>query len=992
MVSPLLCHVRPRFSIRQCFFSAFLVFSLSPFLAHARAAAGIEGIVTGSDHRPIPNASVRVVPDRSPALFEEDLSPIAEASGDSQGRFSLVLPESTAPLTLLASAPGMRTARFALTEEALRRPMLGLALEAGGTIRGRVTDATGKPLAGARVGPLSPSIDIAPADARRLVPMWATTDSDGRFAFDGAANDTDYHFIVCAPGMEIRDVAARAGGRDIDVRLSPGGSTIRGEVASRARKPAELAGTPVRVNGNGFDVVARADAKAAFEITGLPHGNYSVEAVLDDGRFSSVATITMPGDHERTVILELAEGYSIQGTTIDAATSTPVGGVRLRVNGRDAASGPDGSFTVGGLMMRGPVDVEVLAEGGFVTAEPGMIAEADGINDLHGVVVRVRGVSELSVLLDGFEPSTTTPAQLMLLGSVEPPRRVSVTTTPVTVRSTVQQVLHLYATAPDLASGVTSATLEPGSRDTLTLALAATARLTGRVTLAEGGGDDTTASLAGTRVELLAAPSGRPLAETVTGGDGTFDMPGLPHGALLVVATNAAGTQRRVQPVTLKPGETTHVELRMAAGRNLAGVVVNRDGDPVPGASVRWYAGASGAGDAEAGADGRFTLRNLAAEQVDLVRADADGYLPAEAGPIVLPARDIRLVLVPAPSVRVKVQAAEETLWQVHLVLTQPWGTGAYADQLVGNTTLMRNASGGETTPLQPGEDGRFFVAATGEGGAVAVSGPIEWKGAQARDTDITVRPGAGGTITARSDDPGWTGATVTATNMTLPENETGNEYTALLEGGTARFADLPPGDYLLVAMGDAGGASAVNVEVAPNADVQVRLEPAALHTLRGRVVDGGRGVAGATVTLSPQTEGGPPSQTAETAADGSFSFRDLSPFAYIIRVAAGDADRALKGQKPVTVERHQPPADVLVDLTPAPTVKLEFPPAWKITPGMSISLANLDTREVNRVAWDGDKASATLAPGSYEVWREDAVLGTATVEGSRVAYEDSGL
>lgn len=992
MVSPLLFHARRGFSIRQLFFSAALVFFLSPYLAKAQPPPAVEGVVTATDRRPIPAATVRVVPDRPAVLFEEDLSPLAESRGDSQGRFSLAVPESTAPLALLASAPGMRTARFPLTDEARRRPLLGLALEPGGTIRGRVTDTDGKPLPGARVGPLSPSIDISPDDARRLVPMWAATDADGRFVFDGAAIDTDYHFIVRAPGREIRDVAARAGGRDIDVRLSPGGSTVRGEVVSRARKPAELAGTPVRVNGNGFDVMARADAGAAFEITGLPHGNYSVEAVLDDGRFSSIATITMPGDHERTVILELAEGYSIQGTTVDAATSAPVGGVRLRVNGRDATSAPDGTFTVGGLMMRGPVDVEVPAEGGFVTAGPGMTAEADGINDVRGVIVRVQGISELSVLLQGFEPSTTAPAELMLLGSVEPPRRVSVTTTPVTVRSTAQQVLHLYATAPDLASGVTSATLEPGSRDTLTLALAATARLTGRVTLAEGAGDDTTASLAGTRVELLAAPSGRPIAETVTAGDGRFDMPGLPGGTLLVVATNAAGTQRRVQPVTLLPGETTHVELRMAPGRNLSGVVVNRDGDPVPGAAVRWYAGASGAGDAEAGPDGRFTLRNLAAERLNLVRADADGYLPAEAGPIPLPARDIRLVLVPAPSIRVKVQAPEESLWQVNLVLTQPWGTGAYADQLVGNTTLMRNASGGETVALQPGEDGRFFVAATGEGGAVAASGPIEWKGAQARDTEITVRPGAGGTITARSDDPGWTGVTVTATNMTLPENETGNEHTALLEGGTARFADLPPGDYLLVAMGEAGGASAVNVELSPGADVQVRLEPAALHTLRGRVVSGGRGVAGAAVTLSPQTEGGPPPQTAETAGDGSFSFRDLSPFAYIIQVAAGDAQRPLKGQKPVTVERHRPPADVLVDLTPAPSVKLEFPPAWKITPGMSISFANLDTREVNRVAWDGDKASATLAPGSYEVWREDAVLGTATVEGGRVTFEDSGL
>lgn len=990
MLPLVFCRWMVKLMNRQAAFSSFLTCLLVIPNLDAGAAT-VHGVVTDSKREPLPNAVVRLEPNVPSPLFADEVLPVAETRTDREGRFSLEL-DTTASMALTASAKDKRTARFELTPEAMKRPLIGLALERGGNIAGRVTDPEGKPVVGAAIGPLMPSIDMSPADAQKLIRMWTSSDAEGKFRFEGLDNAADFHFTVQAPGLQITNVTAKPGAEDLKVKLVKGGSTVRGELDSRARKPADFAGTPVRINGNGFDVLVRADTQGRFRVEGLPKGEYSVESLPGPDRMGEVKTIVMPRDHDKTLVLEMSEGYVIEGTTVDFETSEPVGGVGLRVNGRDATSDPNGRFVIGSLMMRGSMDVEVLSASGFTAMDPTMTVESDGLHDVKDVVVRVQRLSELSVMLTGFEASTTTPARLTMLTRNDAARSISVTTTPVTVRVVGSKIMHLFATATDYASEVETATLTTSTNLSLDLSMAPPARLKGRVFMAPNAGNSqSSASLAGTRVELSASPEGMPLAQTVTGDDGSFDMPNQPTGALLVTAINAEGTQRVSAEVLLTAGETTLVELRLSAGLELSGMVTSQGDQPVRGATVRWY-GKGATGVTESDAFGQFVLRNLASEKIDLVKGEMDGFLPGEAGPLTLPATGVKLILKKAPALRAQVEGATESIWSVHLVLMQPWGTGAYPEQLMGHTSEMRTISGGGVAEFSPREDGRYFVVAKGDGNQTLVGGPVAWKTAEATDVELKLKADQKSQMVVKGDSGSLNGAVITATNMTLPDNGSeGLEFSDTMKEGRAQLEGLPAGDYLVVAESAAGGASAVNVEVVPPSAAEATLAETTLSNLKGWVKSAGRGVAEADVTLLPQQEGGPTPRSVKSASDGSFEFDALSPNSYLVQASWKDGDKVLAGQLPVDVKRNEETPDSIIDVTPAESLKVAFPPEMKIAVGEKVSFTNLISRVVTEVKWSETGATAELTGGNYEIWRGDSVAGTSVVDNGKVSFEASG-
>jgi len=929
MLPLVFCRWMVKLMNRQAAFSSFLTCLLVIPNLDAGAAT-VHGVVTDSKREPLPNAVVRLEPNVPSPLFADEVLPVAETRTDREGRFSLEL-DTTASMALTASAKDKRTARFELTPEAMKRPLIGLALERGGNIAGRVTDPEGKPVVGAAIGPLMPSIDMSPADAQKLIRMWTSSDAEGKFRFEGLDNAADFHFTVQAPGLQITNVTAKPGAEDLKVKLVKGGSTVRGELDSRARKPADFAGTPVRINGNGFDVLVRADTQGRFRVEGLPKGEYSVESLPGPDRMGEVKTIVMPRDHDKTLVLEMSEGYVIEGTTVDFETSEPVGGVGLRVNGRDATSDPNGRFVIGSLMMRGSMDVEVLSASGFTAMDPTMTVESDGLHDVKDVVVRVQRLSELSVMLTGFEASTTTPARLTMLTRNDAARSISVTTTPVTVRVVGSKIMHLFATATDYASEVETATLTTSTNLSLDLSMAPPARLKGRVFMA-------------------------PNAE-----------------------------------VLLTAGETTLVELRLSAGLELSGMVTSQGDQPVRGATVRWY-GKGATGVTESDAFGQFVLRNLASEKIDLVKGEMDGFLPGEAGPLTLPATGVKLILKKAPALRAQVEGATESIWSVHLVLMQPWGTGAYPEQLMGHTSEMRTISGGGVAEFSPREDGRYFVVAKGDGNQTLVGGPVAWKTAEATDVELKLKADQKSQMVVKGDSGSLNGAVITATNMTLPDNGSeGLEFSDTMKEGRAQLEGLPAGDYLVVAESAAGGASAVNVEVVPPSAAEATLAETTLSNLKGWVKSAGRGVAEADVTLLPQQEGGPTPRSVKSASDGSFEFDALSPNSYLVQASWKDGDKVLAGQLPVDVKRNEETPDSIIDVTPAESLKVAFPPEMKIAVGEKVSFTNLISRVVTEVKWSETGATAELTGGNYEIWRGDSVAGTSVVDNGKVSFEASG-
>lgn len=191
-------------------------------------------------------------------------------------------------------------------------------------------------------------------------------------------------------------------------------------------------------------------------------------------------------------------------------------------------------------------------------------------------------------------------------------------------------------------------------------------------------------ALAGAQVCLVetAPTDDRPPPCTVTGRSGQFELKGQQYGGGGVLLASAAGYLSARTAVPQTPGkESTAITIALeAGGEEIAGLVVDATGGPVIGAIVA--AGALPVGGVQgiparspppedaprrpllsvtaSDAEGRFRLSVPAKRQV-LVSARAEFYSAALA-PVVAPARDLTLVLVPASEIVGRVLSSADSL------------------------------------------------------------------------------------------------------------------------------------------------------------------------------------------------------------------------------------------------------------------------------------------------------------------------------------------
>ena len=101
-----------------------------------------------------------------------------------------------------------------------------------------------------------------------------------------------------------------------------------------------------------------------------------------------------------------------------------------------------------------------------------------------------------------------------------------------------------------------------------------------------------------------------PLAVTTTGDGGVFEFDSpAPSGAQLVIAARAPGLAWRVIELP-EPGQRNGIVIRLLPTRRITGVVLDPEGDPVAGASVRPMAGAELPGESmTTGDDGAFAVK-----------------------------------------------------------------------------------------------------------------------------------------------------------------------------------------------------------------------------------------------------------------------------------------------------------------------------------------------------------------------------------------------
>jgi protocatechuate 3,4-dioxygenase beta subunit len=536
---------------------------------------------------------------------------------------------------------------------------LAVRLEKGGVVTGVVRDADGnRPVAGARItvaGGLPLPSDWS-QDATRNE---AVTDSAGRFRLEGIGREP-VTLAARAPGFGRAEQTDVRAGAAVEVFLFPGAS-ITGAVRDDAGRP--VGGAVVRAEGDRtWDAPPpeRSDARGEFHMAGVQPGEYAVVA-REGGRAPGIATVVVGPAGEATASLTVSEGGWATGRIVDAEGRPLAGRARVEVFEERglpafasdllaADAGANGTFALGplplgtlGVAVSAPrhvsrrVEVEIPARGrtadlGDVTLEAGLAIrgrvrdrESRGIAGA-AVSARLRGSgapSEGEVLSE--EDGT-----FLLAGLGAGSHSVS-------------------AAAPGYATAWATAT--PGG-EPLDLVLEPGGEIAGRVVDADGAPVDEAWVLAEDASQPRGSP-GRSSSGRTDEGDGGFVLRDVAAGTYSLEVRAASRGGASMAAVRVAAGRPTNVgTITLGRGGVVAGVVVDAEGNGIPGATIRAERDANrrtGQLRTQTGSTGAFELRGVPIGTV-LVSASHPAYaegrdVPATVDPEKEPV-PVRLVLV----------------------------------------------------------------------------------------------------------------------------------------------------------------------------------------------------------------------------------------------------------------------------------------------------------------------------------------------------------
>lgn len=797
---------------------------------HAGTAAPMSGRVVDEAGKGVAGARVLVV--SSDPFSDDDAQSVAEARTAADGGFA-IRDAPAGQRAVEVRAPGYVPARQVQVEPAAD---IRLVLPRGGTIRGTVLDASGKPAAGALVVGEELAAETDAAGAYRLAGV-----AVGVRAVEALWKDD---FAARRDALRVR----RGEETDAPLRLARAAAIAGSVVDETTRKPiagarlAASSGASFGFNRRRVERSARTDAQGRFRLSGLAPRGYTVAASRDGWLTSSIAGVTAATAAPGTVHLALAKAASISGRVVDE-TGAAVAGARVRVareggfravmrrgpaaflaGGPNGLSGPDGAFRIRNLAAGRSLNLEAEKTGYAPARKPGVslkTGEASAGTTLvlkKGIEARGRVVDAGGKPVQGAEVRVA-PKEAGLLGNA---------------RVQIRMATLGQNERPDAASGADGSFVVRG--------------------LAEG--------------EYSATVSRDGYARKTSSG-----------------LSVRAGTENVWPPITLQNGVA------------IAGFVRDTKGQPVPGAQVFGISLGDGGRPQLSTTDveGRFRVDGLAAEKQILLNVTADGYASAQKN-ATAPAEDLAVVLKSAGTVRGRVEDgdAKRPVTDFTISLGAPRGGGGF-----GVIVATRGRGGNPDRSFQS-EDGSFVLPEVPPGKWTIRASAAGYRNGETSSVDvgegetkegIVISLRKGGSLAGRVLDPARGAGLPNASVSWQAAGETGGRGFPGMPGGNRGGSTTTDADGRFHFDGLASGRVTITADhadyleasrdVDPDKDGSVDITLGTGGSISGSVVgrDGRSPAAGALVSLDPEGDasmfGGGGDSTRSDGA-GRFQFEHL--------------------------------------------------------------------------------------------------------------------
>ena len=814
------------------------------------ASAKISGRVSDDTGKPVSGARVTVVAGGA-GFGDAEAVYLSEAKSGVDGSFAMPdAPDGPRVLTARAAGFGPVT-RFAFEARAEER----IVLRTGGAVRGILTDASGKPVAGAIV--------VCEQVAAR-------TDASGAYRLTGVPLGSQTVEAVWKDDFVARKESvkvAREGEADVPLRLAKA-AAIAGTVVDEAtRKP--IAGVRVALSNPGrvfgrrqAQRVGRTDARGRFRAGGLGARHYTVEATRDGYLPSTIPNVAAVLAQPGSVAIALQRAATVAGVVTDDKGQV-VSGARVSIQ-RDpnlrrlmrgaslasvfgqqsALSGPDGAFLIRGLPAERGATLEATKTGFAAARKLGMTWKTG--EQVKNVALALK-------------------KGLTARGKV-----VNAQNQPIAGAQIVAQ-----------------------SRDA-----AAPGRRGGNIMVRAGN----------------AGQGDRP--DAVSGADGAFLVQGLEEGEYAVSVSRDGYAPKTVASLGVKgPDESKWPAIVLTSGMAVAGAVKNPQGQPVIGAQI--FAIGESAGrplDTSTDADGRFRIGGLAAERPIMLSVSADGYASAQRS-VTPPVEDLAIVLKSTGTVRGRVEdaATRNPVTDFTISRTAGGGFGGGFQIQIRNGAVtngdrsFQSADGSfELTDVPPG---KWTIRASASGYRAADVSGVEVAEGETKDA-VVLSLKKGGSLSGRVLDPmsatgvpnasvqwraqgGGGGAGFGGPGAFLGG---GNNATATDANGQFSFDALPDGKVTITASHPDYLDAARDVSPDQQSSVDITLGTGG--SISGAVVgaDGRAPIAGAQVSLNEEGDNSNfANDTTKTDGNGGFTFQHLRAGRYRLtaQTASGNSQPA---------------------------------------------------------------------------------------------------